>query len=306
MFGFKKYNYDSFTRDVLMKDVATDKIGGPRPGDSAPDFEGRTLEGDRVRLSDYNGEKNVVLTFGSATCPFTAGSIGGINDLFEEYNDENTQFLFVYVREAHPGERLTYHRSIQDKIRAAETFREDEQIDMPIIVDNVDGSIHKKYGKLPNPTYIIDKSGRVAFRSLWTRPGSIDDALEELLDRQQERGADHAVVNGGEDATMPSTYALLHSYRALERGGNKAIQDFRTELGLPGRVAVIGSRLARPIALNPGRAAVTTALTAGVIVGSVIVGRWLRERRLRSRIPYQFERYRRDRGTGNDYEAVGI
>jgi peroxiredoxin len=307
MFGLKKYNYDSFTRDLLMKDVATDKIGGPRPGDRAPDFEGRTLEGDRVRLSDYKGEKNVVLTFGSATCPFTAGSIGGINDLFEEYNDENTQFLFAYVREAHPGEKLRAHRSMKDKIQAAETFREEEGIDIPIIVDDVDGNIHKEYGKLPNPTYIIDKSGRVAFRSLWTRPGSIEDALEELLERQQERGTDHAVVNGGEDTTMPSTYAMLHSYRALERGGNKAIQDFRDELGLPGRVAVMGSRIAQPIAMNPGRAITGVALTAGVIVGSVMIGRFLRERRLRSRTPYQFERYRSPRGTaGNEYEAVGI
>lgn len=307
MFGFKKYNYDTFTKDVLMKDVVTDKIGGPRPGESAPDFEGRTLDGDRVRLSDYRGEKNVVLTFGSATCPFTAGSIGGMNDLFGEYNDENTQFLFVYVREAHPGEKLRAHGSMRDKIRAAETFREEEAIDIPIIVDDVNGDIHKKYGKLPNPTYIIDKSGRVAFRCLWTRPGSIDDALEELLDRQKERDVEHAVVNGGEDSTMPSTYAMLHSYRALERGGNKSIKDFRNELGLPGRVAVVGSRIAQPIANNPGRAITGVALTAGVIVGSVIIGRMLRERRLRSRMPYQFERYRPPRGTtGNEYEAVGI
>lgn len=307
MFGFKKYNYESFTRDLLLRDVVAHKIGGPRPGDGAPGFEGRTLEGDRVLLSDYKNEKNVVLTFGSATCPFTAGSISGINDLFEEYNDENTQFLFVYVREAHPGEKLRAHHSMRDKIRAAETFRKEEEIDIPIIVDELDGDIHRKYGKLPNPTYIIDKSGRVAFRCLWTRPGSVEDALEELLERQQERGVEHAVVNGGEDTTMPSTYAMLHSYRALERGGSKAIQEFRNEFGLPGRVAVVGSRIAQPIAMNPGRAIAGVALTAGVIVGSVMLGRLLRERRLRSRMPYQFERYRPPRGaTGNEYEAVGI
>ncbi len=307
MFGIKKYNYDRFTKDLLMKDVVLDKLGGPRPGDRAPDFEGRTLEGDRVRLSDYEGEKNVVLTFGSATCPFTAGSIRGINELFEEYNDENTQFLFVYVREAHPGERLGPHRSMKDKIRAAETFRDEDEVDIPIIVDDTDGGIHKKYGKLPNPTYIIDKSGRVAFRSLWTRPGSVEDALEELLRVQEDRGTEHAVVNGGEDTTMPSTYAMLHSHRALERGGSKAIQDFRSELGLPGRISVMGSRIAEPITNYPGRAITGVALTAGVIVGSLMIGRMLRERRLRSRMPYQFDRYRPPRGTaGNEYEAVGI
>jgi peroxiredoxin len=307
MFGFKRYNYDRFTRDLMMKDIATDKVSGPSPGERAPDFEGRTLEGDRVRLSFYRGQKNVVLTFGSATCPFTAGSIAGLNELYDDYNNQDTQFLFVYVREAHPGERITAHRSMQDKIRAAETFRDEENLSTPVIVDDLDGSIHKDYGKLPNATYIIDRSGRVAFRSLWTRPGSVEDALEELLRSQQERGTEHAIVGGGEDTTMPSTYAMLHSYRALERGGKKALGDFRKELGLPGRVAVISSRIAQPIALNPGRAITGAALTAGVIVGGVMLGRFLRERRLRSRMPYNFERYRQNTGTtGGDYEAVGI
>lgn len=307
MFGLRKYNYEGFTRDLLMKDILTDKIDGPAPGDRAPDFEGRTLDGDRVRLSDYHGDKNVVLTFGSATCPFTAGSIGGMNELFKDYNDENTQFLFVYVREAHPGERLGAHHSNEEKTRAAELFRDQEDVSMPIIVDDVNGAIHKKYGMLPNPTYIIDKSGRVAFRCLWTRAGSVEDALEELLQRQQERGMDHAVVNGGEDTTMPSTYAMLHAYRALERGGKRSIHDFRRELGLSGRVAVASSRIAQPIALHPARAAAGAAITAGVIVGGLFLGRYLRGKRLARRMPYNFERYRPPRGmTGNEYEAVGI
>jgi peroxiredoxin len=307
MFGFKKYNYDRFTRDLLMKDVATDKIGGPNPGDRAPDFEGRTLDGDKVKLSDYRDKKNVVLTFGSATCPFTAGSIGGMNELFEDYNGQNTQFFFVYVREAHPGEKLSAHKSIQDKTRAAELFFDQEEVSMPIIVDDVDGTIHRKYGKLPNPTYLIDKSGRVAFRSLWTRPGSVEDALEELLERQEERGVDHAVVNGGEDTSMPSTYAMLHAHSALERGGKQAIQDFRNELGLPGRIAITSSRIAQPIALHPARAAAGTAITAGVIVGGLMLGRYLRNKRMGRRMPYQFQGYRPPRGTGaGDYEAVGI
>ena len=68
MFGFERYNYDHFSKDVLLKDVAKSKMGGgPDPGERAPDFEGRTLEGDKVRLSDFAGEKNVELTFGSAT-----------------------------------------------------------------------------------------------------------------------------------------------------------------------------------------------------------------------------------------------
>ncbi|HYH01316.1 MAG TPA: deiodinase-like protein [Terriglobales bacterium] len=307
MFGFRKYNYENFTRDVLMKDMLTDKISGPRPGDRAPDFEGRTLEGDRIRLSDLQNQKNVVLTFGSATCPFTASSIRGMNRLFNDYSGEDVQFLFVYVREAHPGERLSAHENMKDKIRAAEIFRRDDNVEMPIIVDDVNGSIHRKYGKLPNPTYLIDRSGRVAFRSLWTRANVVEDALEELLERQSQRGVDHAVVNGGEDRSMPSRVALLHAHRALQRGGRQSLRDFSREMGLPGRMTVMSSRIAEPLAMNPGRAAAGAAITAGVIVGALYVGRWLRRKRLGARAPYEFRGYRPPRGTtGSEYEAVGI
>ena len=311
MFGFKSYNYDAFTKDLLIKDVALDRFSGPEPGDEAPDFEARTLNGDRVRLSDYEGEKNVVLTFGSATCPFTAASIGGINELYDDYSSDDVQFLFCYVREAHPGENLAAHHSIDDKVQAAELFREEEEVEMPILIDDLKGTIHKKYGKLPNSTFIIDKSGRIAFRSLWTRAGVIEEALDELIDLQEERGTDHAVVHDGEDIKMPSTYAMLHAHRALERGGHRAIHDFRSELGLPGRLAVTGSRIVRPVVEHPGASLATAAITAGVITGGIIVGRLLRQRRFRVRSPYDINqgesRWRRrpDEDTGG-YEAVGI
>jgi len=70
MFGFKKYNYDTFTKDLLVKDMAMNKLlGGPRPGERAPDFEGRTLDGDKVRLKKFRGEKNVVLTLAPPPAP---------------------------------------------------------------------------------------------------------------------------------------------------------------------------------------------------------------------------------------------
>jgi len=306
MFGLKRYNYASFTKDQLMKDAAVDKFSGPAPGDRAPDFQGRTLDGDSVRLSDFQGEKNVVLTFGSATCPFTAASIRGLNDAFEEFSGEDVQFLFVYVREAHPGERMPAHGSMQDKIRAAELFRENEEISMPIIVDELNGTIHRKYGKLPNSTFIIDKSGRIAFRSLWTRPAVVEEALDELLELQKERGADHAIVHNGEDSRMPSMYSIMHAHRALERGGTRAVQEFQSELGVSGRLAVAGSRIARPIAEHPGRVIASAAIVAGVLTGAIMLGRMLRERRFRS--PYDIHRYdtRRRSGESGDYEAVGI
>ncbi|MGI9101331.1 MAG: peroxiredoxin family protein [Terriglobales bacterium] len=307
MFGFKRYNYDSFTKDLLLKDAAKTGFGsGPEPGELAPDFEARTLDGEDISLSDFEGEKNVVLTFGSATCPFTAASIRGLNELYDDYRGEDVEFLFVYVREAHPGEKIPAHRSMEDKTKAAELFRDEEHVEIPIAVDDLKGKIHKKYGAMPNPTYIIDKSGRIAFRCLWTRASVVEEALDELLEREEERGTEHAIVGNGEDLKAPMTYAVLHAHRALDRGGSKAIADFRRELGLPGRIAHTASRVAEPIALHPGRTVATVLITGGVVAGGLLLGRKLRQRRYASlRSPYSFEMPRQRSANEGDY-AVGI
>ena len=305
MFGMKRYNYESFNGHNLLREAA--RMGfrnGPKAGDRAPDFELRSLDGEKVRLSKFEGEKNVVLTFGSATCPFTAASIRGLNELAEEYEDrDDVAFLFVYVREAHPGERVPAHASEDDKRKAAEFFRHEEDVAIDILVDDLDGHVHRKYGKMPNSTYLIDKTGRVAFRSAWTKPSVVDEALEELLSMQESRGDHHAIVHGGESHSMPMTYAILNSHRALERGGVRSIREFREGLGRPGKIAHSAGRYVGPMVLNPGKTMAAAGLVAAVISGGLFVGWKLRQARLeRALDPYH---YGRKPEPGGDY-AVGI
>jgi peroxiredoxin len=110
MLGFSNYNYKHFSRDIL-REVARAPFTGPEPGDSAPDFKGTTLDGETLRLSDFEGKKNVLLLFGSVTCPMTAAAIKGMNELYDQFRGDEIEFLFVYVREAHPGERVPAHNS---------------------------------------------------------------------------------------------------------------------------------------------------------------------------------------------------
>jgi peroxiredoxin len=308
MLGFSTYNYEHFSRD-LFHDLAHSTFSGPNPGDRAPDFRGVTLDGEAVRLSDFAQKKNVLLLFGSATCPMTAGTVGPINQLYDQLRGDDIEFLFVYVREAHPGEIIPAHRNLREKTEAARLLRDEEDMQMPIIVDDLRGSIHRKYSKLPNPAFLIDKSGKIAFLSLWSKPEAIAAAIEELLDTQQERGDDHVVVNGGKDLSMPMPYGAFSAYRALERGGKQSLTDFRHALGLPARVAFTASQIARPLLDNPGRLMSIIALTAAVLAGGLYAGFELRKRRLGiRRNPYRaYEKVAvRDTETGTDYGAVGI
>jgi len=308
MLGFGGYNYEHFTRE-LMDELHRGGFSGPGPGERAPDFKARTVDGETLRLSDYQGKKNVLLVFGSATCPMVAGSIRGINELYEEFRGGDIEFLFIYVREAHPGERIQAHKSFEEKLRAARLIRDEEEIQMPMVVDDVRGSIHRKYSRMPNPVFLIDKSGRVAFRSMWAKPKELGEAIEELLELQRERGVDHVVVGGGQDLSIPVSYTMIFSYRALERGGDQAIGDFRDVFGIPGRVALVTSRVAKPILENPARIIAIAALTAAVLAGGLYAGFELRKRRLGlRRNPYRAyeDEEVRDTDTGTDYGAVGI
>ena len=308
MLGFSSYNYEHFSRD-LFHDLAHSDYSGPAPGERAPDLKALSLDGETVRLSDFAGKKNVLLIFGSATCPMTASSIAGINELYDRFRGDEIEFLFIYVREAHPGEVIAAHKNMREKTEAARLLRDEEDMQMPILVDDLRGTIHRRYSRLPNPSFLVDKSGRVAFLSLWSKPETLGAAIEELLEAQQDRRKDHAVVHGGQDLSMPLPYSALSAYRALERGGKQSLNDFRQALGLPGRVAFTASHLARPFLDNPGRVLSIAALTAAVLAGGLYAGFELRKRRLGvRRNPYRaYEKEAvRDTETGTDYGAVGI
>jgi peroxiredoxin len=59
------YRYDHFKREVLIGDLSFK--AGPEPGKPFPDFDLETTDGQRVRKSDFVGQKPVLLTFGSVT-----------------------------------------------------------------------------------------------------------------------------------------------------------------------------------------------------------------------------------------------
>lgn len=308
MLGFKEYNYRHFSREVL-REIDEAFTSGPEPGARAPDFKATALDGEKVRLSDYAGKKNVLLVFGSATSPMSAGSIRGINELYNDFRGDEIEFIFVYTREAHPGEKIPAHRSFSDKMRAARILRDEEDIQMPVVVDDLRGSIHRKYSGLPSAAFLVDKSGRIAFRSMWAKPEEIGHAIEELLKLQRESLVDHAVVGGGQDLSMPLSYGVLFSYRALERGGEEALNDFREIFGVPARVAITASRVAKPILENPGRVLAIIALSGAVLAGGMYAGFELRKRRLGTRRnPYRAyeDEEVRDTDTGTDYGAIGI
>jgi thiol-disulfide isomerase/thioredoxin len=83
---------DWFRRREAAPPVAT---AGPRIGAPAPEIDGETFDGKRVKLSDYRG-KVVVVNFWFAGCGPCRAMIPHERELVERYRDKPFAMLGVY------------------------------------------------------------------------------------------------------------------------------------------------------------------------------------------------------------------
>ena len=93
-------------------------------------------------------------------------------------------FLFVYTREAHPEDFPDYpsHRSFDQKWKHAKALQQQQQqTPRQIVVDDLEGSIHRLYGGRLNTCWIVDQNGRVSYKSEWASEPHLRKALENTF-----------------------------------------------------------------------------------------------------------------------------
>ena len=162
-----------------------------------------------------------------------------------KYAKEGFGFLFLYSREAHPGENFPAHRSMEQKLAHARAFKERFQIERPILVDDLIGTGHKLYGMLPNMTYFIGRGGKILFRADWTDPPTIEWAVQYIQSSRARRR---------EGFHMAPFYAEIVGYRwndtakvteGLVRAGPQAVADYERAMAhrqkqgpRPGRIEI--------------------------------------------------------------------
>ena len=107
----------------------------------------------------------------------------------KEFADDGVQFIFLYAREAHPGDNKPHHSSMEQKLQYARDFVEMWSIDRPMYVDDLDGPVHKAYGMLPNMTWIINSAGQIVYKANWTDHRTVKMAVEQLIAERDLRRA---------------------------------------------------------------------------------------------------------------------
>jgi hypothetical protein len=105
--------------------------------------------------------------------------------LVEDFADERVKSIFVYTREAHPGEHRGPHVSHQDKIERGRELRALTKCQRPVMADDLGGTVHRAYGMLPNMTYVIARGGAIVYRASWTDARTVRLALESLADARR-------------------------------------------------------------------------------------------------------------------------
>jgi peroxiredoxin len=141
-----------------------------KPGRPAPDFELLSVDGNKIKLSDYRG--NVVwLTFWRVGCPPCREQIPYLEGLYRKHKNKGLVVLgFDYA----------------DDRQIALDFLHQHSVTFPNIVDDSEEGIKTgfiKYQARAAPVnYLIDREGRIAAAWLGHDPNStqIADVLTKL------------------------------------------------------------------------------------------------------------------------------
>ncbi len=174
--------------------------GGPEAGDRAPLFSLKRLDGKTVSLAEHLGKRPIVLEFGSYTCPVFRYTHPAMERLSRRYGDK-AAFLTVYTLEAHPQtdpcpytgkEWVTYPNEVGGILYRQPVLEEQRgavardaykalRIRTPLLLDDMDNSIWKAYGKAVNPAFLIGKDGTIKLKQGWFKPYELEKALLEEL-----------------------------------------------------------------------------------------------------------------------------
>jgi len=230
-----EYNYPDFTRPEGGDPVAALGYVDINPklhvGAPAPDFDLASVDGGRMRLSEILKERHAVLIFGAITSPVTATNLPELNRLWEFFQWRGVQFLFIYVREPHPGEVYPHHTSMHQKTKVARELQALEEIRFPVLVDELDGRVHSAYGARPNPMFVVHRNGRLVYRNGHADARQLREYLDELLlwDEVVKQGLPtHNMYVEQIRFLLPD--GPLHK-KVVKRAGPKAVREMQASFG---------------------------------------------------------------------------
>lgn len=133
--------------------------------------------------------------------------------------------MFLYTREAHPGESVPHHDTFARKLEHARLLRDEIGISRPILVDDLDGTVHRAYGMLPNMTWVVDRGGRIVYRADWTSAANVEAFVERYRAAKADRSQGPVGMYASEQIEFRRQDRDAFR-RQLERNGPRAVSEW--------------------------------------------------------------------------------
>jgi len=121
--------------------------------------------------------------------------VPALNKLYRDYRDR-VAFHVVYIQEAHPIDAWQVKDNLTDDVLVKSTQTADERenvagvcvvklgIEMPALIDDPDDHVEQAYTAWPDRLYVIDRDGRVAYKSdagpFGFKPSNVEETLKRL------------------------------------------------------------------------------------------------------------------------------
>jgi type I thyroxine 5'-deiodinase len=115
--------------------------------------------------------------------------------MYAEYKDR-VAFYVVYIEEAHTtdlwqmaanekqGVLFAAPKDQSERTAVAQACVRDLKIDIPALVDGFDNAVERAYKGWPDRLYVIDKAGKVAYKSapgpFGFKPGEVEAILRRM------------------------------------------------------------------------------------------------------------------------------
>lgn len=119
-----------------------------------------------------------------------------LNQLYDQYKDR-VAFFVVYIQEAHPSDIWQMQSNVREHVLFANPKTDDERehvasscvinlhLKMPALLDPVDNATEHAYTGWPDRLYVIDRDGKVAYKSqpgpFGFHPKDMEAALKRVL-----------------------------------------------------------------------------------------------------------------------------
>ncbi len=168
------YRFNHFHAGIALRDFgfSRDSLG---PGDRLPDMTLVDTDGNTVGLADFTTNEPIVIVTGSITCPLTVSALPDLDALERRFGDR-VRFVLLQVREAHPGGHKPQPQTMTEKIEHARALREAHRVEWPVLVDDIDGTLHRHLDALANSLHIVAPDGTILYRALFAG----DDHVEAI------------------------------------------------------------------------------------------------------------------------------